>query len=490
MLDNVPELTIGRGNLSRRLFIPATAALSLITLVGSLSLASIKVAALVVVAWTALIWICIQCIRKRFDRIVMTWLLIFPFCYYLFSFPRERAVFTVDRAFLLLVLLTLISASRYPQFLPRQTEIRFAGYLWAAYLSVCLLSLLGHPVLDVLSSYRLILDGMLMPALLGLYALRFFPVVKNLKRLHACVCILMLNIATVAGIELLTGTNLLPAPGAVETWVQTGNAKLIRVDGPFENSSVLCVIGILGFLLIVYSRHLLGDSLTTSQRWLHVAGVLASLASALMPMNRGLVIALLVCACMDYFAPEPLVSRGTWNGILAALLLFTLVGKLFYPSVYEDRVTSQANFYQRIAQNLQTLEVIRDHPLMGVGFALYHDAVLEDSKYEVQWGGLEAMNAPHNSLSAVLAEEGGIGFLLYVSAQLLFVRAMFRLRSLNRLGWRTFLYCVLVYTVFGLDVGIAYYSDLNLFYMFVLGIVLQIQLHMLPGEPSDGFDYR
>ena len=67
--------------------------------------------------------------------------------------------------------------------------------------------------------------------------------------------------------------------------------------------------------------------------------------------------------------------------------------------MYEDRVTSSANFYQRIAQNLQTLEVVQDHPLLGVGFTLYHDTVAGDSKYAVQWGGLDAMDNPHNLAS-------------------------------------------------------------------------------------------
>jgi hypothetical protein len=56
-----------------------------------------------------------------------------------------------------------------------------------------------------------------------------------------------------------------------------------------------------------------------------------------------------------------------------------------------------------------------------------------------------------------------------------------------RLGWQVFLYCVLVYIIVGFDVGIAYYSDLNLFYMFVLGIILQIQLRMLPESNPNAF---
>ena len=322
-----------------------------------------------------------------------------------------------------------------------------------------------------------------MPALLGLYAISLFPIARDLKTTHACVCILMLGIAAVAGGELLGGRNLLPSNGAGESWVQANDFRIIRVDGPFENSGVLCLVGTLGFFFIIYLRHLIGTSFGRSQRWLHLIGVWASIAAALMPMNRSLVVALLVCAFVDYFAEEPLISRRAWNYIFGVLLFFALISKLFYPTVYEDRVSRPENVYQRIAQDLQTLEVVQDHPLMGVGFNLYHDTIAGNAKYSVQFRGLDAMNVPHNSLFCVLAEEGIVGFLLYAGAQLYFVRAMWKLRKINLLGWRVFLYCVLVYTIYGLDVGMAYYSDLNLFYMFVLGVLMQIQLHMLPQGP-------
>ena len=66
---------------------------------------------------------------------------------------------------------------------------------------------------------------------------------------------------------------------------------------------------------------------------------------------------------------------------LLVLLFLAVTGKLFYPAVYEDRVSRPDNVYQRIAQDQQTLEVVRDHPLMGVGFNLYHDTVFGDAKY-------------------------------------------------------------------------------------------------------------
>ena len=73
-----------------------------------------------------------------------------------------------------------------------------------------------------------------MPALLGLYAIRLFPIARNLKKIHACVCILMLGIAAVAGTELFSGTNLLPWTGAVEEWVQTSRFQNHSRRWPFR----------------------------------------------------------------------------------------------------------------------------------------------------------------------------------------------------------------------------------------------------------------
>jgi hypothetical protein len=463
--------------------------LSLIPFCIILPIAATKLSLAIIVLWTAMIWIAIIFVRGRFHYIVLAWLALYPYCYYFFSMPRERPLFTVDRAFIGLLLIEMLVISRHAFAGTMMRDVRISAYFWFLYLTVCFVSLASHSPAHALAFYCLLTEGLVMPALLGLYALRIFPITGNLNKLHACICILMLGIAAVAGIEIFSGKNFLPWPGAVDEWVQTSDFRIIRVDGPFENSGVLCLVGTIGFFLIVYLRRLMGGSLAGSRRFLHLTGVWASLAAALLPMNRALVVALLVCACIDYFGKEALISRRTWNYILAVLFLFGAIGKLFYPGVYDDRVSRPDNVYQRIAQDLQTLEVVRDHPLVGVGFNLYHDTVVGDANYSVRFKGFEAMDFPHNSLFAVLAEEGCIGFLLYVAAQVFFVRAMWKLRKINELGWRVFLYCVLVYTIYGLDVGMAYYSDLNLFYLFTLGVLMQIQLQMHAKEfHPDGFN--
>jgi O-Antigen ligase len=466
--------------------------ISLVTLCVVLPVSATRTGVGIIAAWTVVIWVAIIFARDRFHYIVPLWVACFPYCYYFASFPRGRPIFTVDRALILLLVIDMLLVSRRAfAKVPLLRDVRISAYLWALYLIVCFTSLAWHAPPHILDFYRLVVEGLMMPALLGLYAITLFPIIRDLKVTHVCICFLMIGIATVAGSELVMGRNLLPSNGASESWVQANDFRIIRVDGPFENSGVLCLVGTFGFFFLIYVRQLIGTSFGKSQRWLHVLGVWASIAAALMPMNRSMVVALLVCACVDYFARKPLIPRQIWNYIFAVLVLFAVINKLLFPSVFEDRITRPENVYQRVAQDIQTLKVVGDHPLMGVGFNLYRETVAGDAKYSVHFRGFDAMDIPHNSLFSVLAEEGLTGFLLYTGAQLSFVLAMWKLRRVNPLGWRVFLYCVLVYTIYGLDVGMAYYSDLNLFYMFVLGVLMQIQSHMLLQErQADDLQYR
>jgi hypothetical protein len=169
----------------------------------------------------------------------------------LLSFPKQRTIFTFDRAFILLLVIEMVIVSR-PDFGPvRLTrDLRVSAYLWALYLLVCSLSLAAHAPSDPLAYYRLLVEGMLMPALLGLYAVRYFPVVEDLQKLHICACILGLGLLTTGLIELMTDIDLFPWSGSEPMFTDT---HLRRADGPFEQPEVLSVVAILAFFLIAYA---------------------------------------------------------------------------------------------------------------------------------------------------------------------------------------------------------------------------------------------
>jgi hypothetical protein len=453
--------------------------LSLLALAVLLPMSPTPVGIAILGGWILLIWVAISFKRGRFDYVVLVWVAVFPYCYYYFSYPTERAIFTIDRAFIALLAIELFFPSRRTGATPLTRDVRISAYFWALYLLVCFGSLAGHPVLDVLGSYRLLLDGMLLPALLGLYAVRLFPITRNLSKLHGCVCVLMLGIAVVCGSELVRGKNLLPWPGAIEAWVYANDAKILRVDGPFEQPGVLSVVAILAFFLIIYLWRLMPQRISPWRALLHKVGALASFTVALIPMNRGLVFALVPIALIDTCSRHRLISRRIWAAVFGTILLAALAAKLLYPRLYDDRVARPDNVYQRLAQHRETLRVVRDHPLFGVGFNLYHDVASREPRYLAQWKGIESMNLPHNVLMTVLSEEGVVGLLFYLLAQVFFVRAMWRIRKNYPAGWLAFLYCLLVYVVIGLDDAIVYFSDINLFYIFVLGTLYQLQTRIV-----------
>ena len=450
--------------------------LSLVPLCIVLPLAPVKVGIVIIVGWIALLWIAISFVRGQFHYFVLMWVAVYPYCYYFFSYPAERSIFTVDRAFVVLLVIDMLIVSRQAGAgAPLTHDARISAYLWGLYLLVCLLSLAGHPPSDVLPSYRFLIDGMLMPAVLGLYAMRYFPLLQDLKKLHLCVCILGLGLFSTGLFEFTTGIDLLPWNGSEPMFTGT---QLRRADGPFEQQIVLSLVAILAFFFIIYLRRLMAHDIPAWRTLLHRAGSLASFGAALLPLNRGLVFALVPIATIDCCSRYRLISRRIWAAFFATILLATAATKLLDPRLYEDRVSSPDNIYQRIAQHQETLRVVGDYPFFGVGFGLYHDLVSRNPQYMATWRGIPSMNVQHNVLMTVLSDQGMVGLLLYASAQVFLVRAMWKIRKVYPPGWLAFLYCLIVYLLIGLDFATAYFSDINLFYVFILGVLYQLQTRM------------
>ena len=55
---------------------------------------------------------------------------------------------------------------------------------------------------------------------------------------------------------------------------------------------------------------------------------------------------------------------------------------------------------------------------------------------------------------------------------------MWRIRKAYPPGWLAFLYCLLVYMLTGLDYATVYFSDINMLYIFILGVLYQLQIRM------------
>jgi hypothetical protein len=420
-------------------------------------------------------------VRGQFHYVALMWVAVYPYCYYFFSYPRERSIFTIDRAFIILLIIEMFFVSRRAIVAPLTRDVRISAYLWALYLLVCFLSLADHSPSEVLPSYRPLVDGMLMPALFGLYAACYFPLLKDLQKLHSCACFLGIGLCITGLIELTTGIDLFPWVGAEAEFTDT---HIRRADGPFELPVVLSVVAILVFFLIIYLRRVMPQRVSAWREMLHKIGCLASLGAALIPLNRGLVFALMPIAIIDSCSKHRLIERRIWAAFFGMVLLAAIAARLVDPRLYDDRVARPDNVYQRLAQHRETLQVVREYPLFGVGFNQYHDVASRNPQYMAKWKGIESMTFPHNVLMTVLSEEGVVGLVFYVSSQVFLVRAMWRIRKSYPPGWLAFLYCFLVYVLIGLDYGTVYFSDINLFYIFILGVLFQLQMRIVRAQEA------
>jgi hypothetical protein len=452
------------------------ASLSLIPLCIVLPMAPLKVGIAIIVGWIALLWIAISIARGHFHYVIPLWVAFYPYCYYFFSFPAERSIFTVDRALIVLLAIEMLVVSRQRAAgTPLTHDVRVSAYLWGLYLLVCFISLAGHPLSEVLPSYRALVDGMLMPAVLGLYIVRYFPVPEDLKKLHLGACILGIGLFITGLVELTTDIDLFPWVGSVPMFTDT---HIRRADGPFEQQIVLTMVAALAFFFVVYLRRLMPANITPQRELLHKVGALASFGAALLPLNRGLIFALVPIAIIDSLSKYRLVPRRAWTAFFGVIVLAAIAARILDPRLYDDRVSGPDNVYQRVAQHQETLRVVSEYPIFGVGFGLYHDVATQNPRYMVKWKGIESMNFPHNVLMTVLSEEGVVGLFLYVSAQMFLFRAMWKVRKAYPPGWLAYLYCVLIYVLTGLDFATVSFSDINLFYILILCTIYQQQIRM------------
>ncbi len=152
-----------------------------------------------------------------------------------------------------------------------------------------------------------------MPGLLALYAMRYFPLLKDLKALHLSACVLGFGLCVTGLIELTTDLDLFPWEGSEPMFTDT---HLRRADGPFEQQVVLSVVAILAFFFIIYLRRLLPPSISPWRTIVHRTGCAASLGAALLPLNRGLVFALIPIALIDAFSQHRLVSSPHLGNLL------------------------------------------------------------------------------------------------------------------------------------------------------------------------------
>jgi O-antigen ligase len=440
-------------------------------LVGAIAVAScilVPEAGLVVVGGCVALWFLAlagEAFRGSIDGILLWWAAALPLGPYFLSFPREHSIVTLDRVAIFLAFAGLYFAKR-GTLADVPKSLRRAGLAWLAFIAVAAVTLGKSP--NVLNTAHVLLDGLLLPLLLGWCVIARFDVRRRLPALHSAVCISSIICAAVAAAEVVTGQDLLPIGGSVMFYA----GGIPRPNGPFESNDALALMGAVSFFFLLFLRATLGPRLSTGRRILHSVGLAAALGMALMPMFRSVVITLFLALIIDTFW-ERGTTRRAWRFalILACVGLIFLAPLLAPKSMVEERSSSE-NVYGRVAQFEQSLRVFLDNPVLGVGFWNFHEFVVGESRYRASYMGVSSLDWPHNNLIEVLTETGLIGFVPHVMTHVLLLMAMWRLRQLSnsgRLVWKYYVFLFLSYWITGLTESSGY-SPLNLGYVLAVTV--------------------
>lgn len=409
--------------------------------------------------------------------LLLGWILTFPLGYYFLSFPREGALFTLDR-FLVVALLISQSLAVYSEVPRISRTLRNSAVCWTLF--VLFSGVAAARAATPLSSFRIWLEAFVFPAVLAWYVLRYFDVRGALSALHVCTCLMATYVTAIGFAEVILLRDLLPLPGGgfvvAGDYTDVAAQILPRPNGPFATNNSFAMVGLVSLFFLLFLRGALAGKMPRWQKLLHRVGVSAALLEALLPLFRSVLISLVVIIIVDVF------YQSGWRrflrvGAIACLGLSFLSLGIVLPSVFEERAES-GTLYARIAQQKQTLALFADHPINGIGLSNFTDA-LGNSKYLTYYEDAEALGSAHNNLGAILAETGLTGFLPFVASQVLLVAAFWKRRASStdsQLVWKIFMFLFLCYWINGMALTTAYYADLNLWYIFVMAILYKFAI--------------
>jgi O-antigen ligase len=346
---------------------------------------------------------------------------------------------------------------------PTPKALRRTGFACLAFLAVAAFTVTRTP--DVLSSGRFLLDSFLVPLLFGWLIIASFNVRRHLPMLHTAMCIASVICATVAAAEIVTGEDLIPISGSKMFFA----GGIARPNGPFASDDKLAVIGGVCLFLLFFLRAALGSNVSTARRVIHFTGLTAAIGMSLMPMFRSMMLTLVLVLVIDTFW-ERRPSQRAWRvTLLAAFIGLVLVIRVAMPDVFEDRAGSD-NFYGRIAEYEQSFKVFVDHPLLGVGYNNFNNAVAGISQYRASYEGVASLDWPHSNFNSVLVETGILGFIPWAMMHIFLLKAFWQLRRVSAAGrmvWKFVLYMMMCYWITGLTEACGT-DPLNTVYVFAI----------------------
>jgi O-antigen ligase len=433
------------------------------------------------------------------QTVLIAWFVTAPLASFYVRFPIDRSILTYNRLVFALVVIMLLVKSGYQALgtesaseastlwnaSPRQSTFSVSRFeiAWALLSVLALASAIARSN-DVAYATRMAIDTFWLPLVAFHLARNYLDLRKGGRLLLLGGIALALFLFATGAFELAAGTDLFAYKGS--ELVREGER---RVNGPFAADSSFAIICLIIFLFLLAAPKLFRVRFDRTGKLIYACAVAGAGIGALLPVFRAVGLALVLSWIVLQWSTED-QNRQPWFraaarrvvplGILLATLLVALVGWIATsaPSLGGSRLTDPRSAYGRLASWQGAAEIVFDNPVLGVGltnYADYYDAThYYDEESPEEFLETKAGDSPHSNVLWIGAELGLTGLALYIAANAyLFLMGWRALKeatdSRRRLAASCLIAIIVAYWIPGLTLASGYYSDLNLYFLVLVG---------------------
>jgi O-antigen ligase len=429
------------------------------------------------------------------ETILLAWFVTTPVASFFVRYPLDKSIITYDRAVIFLVVAMLLWKSwvRAKASSLRVSALPFE-IAWAL-LSVLMLINVAVKSGDVGHAIRIVIDAFWLPLAAFHIARRHFDLRGKAPALLLGASAVGVMLFAIGAYEFVTGTDLFHYKGS--ELIREGE---LRINGPFASDSSYAIICLLIAVFLAFAPRVFNVRLDRAARLVYGFAIAASIAASMLPRFRVVAAATVVCWLIFVAASGAQTSwiskaKNVWQTkrlslsslklhpftmTVIVLVAFAALSALVASASVGQRLASARNAYGRLATWEAAGRIAAENPLLGVGITNYTDyfrAKYFEGEMAVE-SIIEARAAlsPHSNPLWVAAEVGALAFALYVIANVYIFRMGYRALKRGedkrqRAAACCFVALAVAYFLPGLTLTSGIYSDLNLYFFFLLGLL-------------------
>jgi hypothetical protein len=411
------------------------------------------------------------------ESILVFWFFTSPLASFYLRFPAERSIITYDR--MMIALAFSIALFKWINEKSSVTVSKFEIF-WSLLAAAALSSALLKSI-EVAPAIKMAVDSFMLP-LVAFHLARHRFDLKNRRNMILAAAIALALIVFAAGAtEIVTGSNLFAYKGS-----EILRDREIRINGPYLSDSSFAAICLLLALFLRAAPKAFRVGFDLSAHFVYLCAIMAASLGVMIALFRTVAAALVVC-----WAGFELLNRNRANAthqakrlaVFASLIVAALIAWYVASPALSERLTDPRNLYGRLATWQAALDITIENPIAGVGLMNYTSYYLE--KYFIRGDEVEAFNetraarSPHSNAMWIVAELGLTGLALYLLAHFYLLLAGYRaLKRARDAGQRAAAACLLMmaaaYWITGMTLTSGAYSDLNLCFFFLCGLLLNV----------------